>query len=159
MIVRALFVLVALLLAVQLVPYGRSHTNPPVVDEPAWDRAQTRELFLRTCGDCHSHETAWPWYSYVAPMSWLVQYDVDEARSHFNVSLWGPDQDHGDEAAGLVREGEMPLWYYVPAHPKAQLVEAERQELIRGLVATFGDEDEHRDDRAGEDQPAHEHEH
>jgi mono/diheme cytochrome c family protein len=128
-------------LGIQLVPYGREHANPPVAREPAWDRPRTRELFFRACKDCHSHETVWPWYSFVAPASWLVQHDVDEARSHFDVSDWGRERNHGDEAAAEVREGEMPLWYYLPAHPEAQLSDAERAELIAGLVATFGDEE------------------
>jgi len=92
-------------------------------------------------GDCHSNETEWPWYSSVAPISWLVQHDVEEARSHFNVSEWGRAKNHGDEAAKEVRDGEMPPWFYRPAHPEARLSDAERQELIAGLVATFGDEE------------------
>ena len=131
----------AVAIGIQLVPYGRAHTNPPVVREPAWDSASTRELFFRACKDCHSHETEWPWYSHVAPASWLVQYDVDEARSHFDVSDWGREHNEGDEAAEMVREGEMPLWYYAIAHREARLSDAERDALLAGLVATFGDEE------------------
>jgi mono/diheme cytochrome c family protein len=127
--------------ALQLVPYGREHTNPSVVREPAWDRPRTRELFFRACKDCHSHETEWPWYSFMAPASWLVHYDVHEARSHFDVSDWGRAHNHGDEAAKLVRDGEMPLWYYRIAHPEARLSEREREQLVAGLVATFGEEE------------------
>jgi mono/diheme cytochrome c family protein len=126
--------------AVQLVPYGRSHTNPPVVEEPIWDAEPTRTLFFRACGDCHSNETVWPWYSHVAPISWLVQHDVDEGREHFNVSRYDRPRQDADEAAGMVREGEMPPWFYLPAHPEAQLSEADRKALLRGLVRTFGDE-------------------
>jgi mono/diheme cytochrome c family protein len=128
-------------LAVQLVPYGRGHENPAVVREPDWDRPSTREIFFRTCKDCHSNQTAWPWYSFVAPASWLVQRDVDEGRSHFNVSEWGREENHGDEAAEMVRKTEMPPWFYLPAHPEARLSETEREELIAGLVATFGEEE------------------
>jgi len=137
---RGIPALVGLLLLIQVVPYGRDHTNPPVVKEPDWDRPRTRELFFQACKNCHSNETGWPWYSSVAPISWLVQHDVEEARSHFNVSEWGRRRNHGDEAAKEVREGEMPPWFYLPAHPEARLTDAERQELIAGLVATFGDE-------------------
>jgi len=127
---------------IQLVPYGRAHENPAVAREPAWDRPGTRELFFRVCKDCHSNETEWPWYSFVAPVSWLVQHDVDEGRSHFNASEWGRKEQHGDEAAEVFREGEMPPWFYLPAHPEARLPEPERRELLAGLVATFGEEDE-----------------
>ena len=59
-------------LLIQLVPFGRDHTNPPVVQEPKWDSPATRELAKRACFDCHSNETVWPWYSNIAPVSWLV---------------------------------------------------------------------------------------
>jgi mono/diheme cytochrome c family protein len=136
-------VALGLLVAIQLVPYGRAHTNPAVVREPEWDSPRTRELFFRACKDCHSHETVWPWYSHVAPMSWLVQYDVDEARSHFDVSEWGREHNEGDEAAEMVREGEMPLWYYLPAHPEARLSDAERDELRRWVrdAARFAEQE------------------
>jgi mono/diheme cytochrome c family protein len=133
---------VALMLLIQLVPYGHDRTNPAVASEPTWDSARTRELFFRACKDCHSHETQWPWYSTIAPASWLVHRDVDEGRSHFNVSAWGRRKNHGDEAAELVHEGEMPPWFYLPAHPEARLSEAEKAELIRGLERTFP-EDHH----------------
>jgi mono/diheme cytochrome c family protein len=132
--------LAAAALAIQLVPYGRETSPPPVVREPDWDRPRTRELFFRACRDCHSNETVWPWYAAVAPASWLMRWDVDAARAHFNVSEWGrAAKNHGDDAAKAVREGEMPLWYYLPFHPDAQLSDAERRELVAGLVATFGE--------------------
>lgn len=140
---NGLLVLLGLALVIQFVPYGRDHSNPPVAGEPAWDRARTRELFFRTCKDCHSNETTWPWYASLAPTSWLVQYDVDEGRSHFNVSEWGREEkNEGEEAAEQLREGEMPPWFYLPAHPEARLSEADRDDLIRGLAATFGEEAE-----------------
>jgi len=141
MLSRAVVIAIAVFAVIQLVPYGRDHTNPPVVAEPAWDTPRTRELFYVTCRDCHSNETVWPWYASVAPMSWLVQRDVDEGREHLNVSQWGQGKQDADEAASMVRKEEMPPWFYLPAHPEAQLSDPERQELIRGLVATFGDED------------------
>jgi hypothetical protein len=133
---------VILFALIQFVPYGRDHENPPVIAEPAWDSPQTRELFFRACKDCHSHETNWPWYASIAPISWMMQYDIDEGRSHFNVSRWGQGKQDADEAAGMLRKGEMPPWFYLPAHPEAQLTDAEKQALIAGFVATFGDEQE-----------------
>jgi hypothetical protein len=61
---------------IQLVPFGRDHTNPVVTAEPRWDSPVTRELADRACFDCHSNETEWPWYAGVAPVSWLVYRDV-----------------------------------------------------------------------------------
>lgn len=106
-------------LAIQLVPYGRAHDNPPVISEPQWDSPRTRELFFTTCGDCHSNETRWPWYSNIAPISWLVQRDVDEGRAACNVSEWGQaKQDCGDSAETLAG-GSMPPRSYVLLHPSA----------------------------------------
>ena len=133
-------VLGAFILA-QLVPYGRAHANPPVQAEPQWDTPQTRALFDRACADCHSNQTKWPWYSNVAPVSWLVQRHVDEGRSKFNVSVPGFGEDAG-KAASEVREGAMPEPTYLPMHPEARLTAAERDQLIRGLAATFGNKAE-----------------
>ena len=138
---RSLVVAAGLLGAAQLIPYGRSHGNPATVAEPKWNAPETRELFFRVCRDCHSNETEWPWYSQIAPVSWLVQYDVDEGRSHFNVSEWGQGEQHGDEAAKMVREGEMPLWFYLPLHSEARLTPEEHARFVEGLVQTFGDEE------------------
>jgi mono/diheme cytochrome c family protein len=142
---RTLLGLVVVLVLIQFIPYGRDHASPPVVLEPVWDSPATRELFFRSCGDCHSNETSWPWYSNIAPVSWLVQKDVDEGREEFNVSEWNRKENEGDEAAEEVREGEMPLFIYTLTHPEARLSDADREALTRGLVATFGDEGEHDD--------------
>ena len=134
------------LLIIQFVPYGRDHTNPPVIAEPAWDSPQTRTLFFRACADCHSNETRWPRYSTIAPASWLITRDVMEGRAEFNVSEWGRPDNEGDDAAKTVQNGEMPPWFYLPLHPEASLSPAERQQLINGLLATFGGNLERGDD-------------
>ena len=125
-------------LLIQLVPYGRSHTNPPVVQEPVWDRPETRLLAQRACFDCHSNETVWPWYSNVAPVSWLVQRDVDEGRRHLNFSEWGMGGREVREVGETIGEGEMPPLYYVMLQPKAKLSVQERDALINGLFASIG---------------------
>ena len=66
---RGFVIVIVGFLAIQLVPYGRTHTNPPVTAEPAWDSPQTRALAVRACFDCHSNETVWPWYTSIAPIS------------------------------------------------------------------------------------------
>ncbi len=133
-------VLVGGILLIQLAPYGRDHTNPPVVQEPAWDSPQTRELAMRACGDCHSNTTVWPWYSNIAPVSWLVYRHTVEGRDKLNFSEWNRPQRDADEAAEMVSEGEMPLVPYVMMHKSAQLTPAEQEALIQGLQATFGGE-------------------
>lgn len=127
-----------LLVAIQAVPYGRSHTNPPVRAEPAWDSPRTRGLADAACYACHSNETVWPWYSNIAPASWLIQRDVDEGRAEVNFSKWDRPQREAGESAKTVREGEMPPVYYAALHPSAQLSPSERQDLILGLEVTLG---------------------
>jgi Haem-binding domain len=73
-----LLFLIGAFLLIQLIPYGHDHANPPVGAEPAWDSPATRELATAACFDCHSNETEWPWYTSVAPFSWLTQRDVEE---------------------------------------------------------------------------------
>jgi mono/diheme cytochrome c family protein len=147
MIYKVIGAVVLLFVAMQFVPYGRDHANPAVVAEPQWDTQTTRELFARACADCHSNETKWPWYSNIAPVSWLVQHDVDEGREHFNVSMWGVQKkNEGDEAVKEVKEGEMPPCAYTAAHPEAKLTESEKALLIKGLSATFGEKNGHGED-------------
>jgi mono/diheme cytochrome c family protein len=121
---------------IQLVPYGRDHTNPPVVAEPAWDSARTEALARDACFACHSNETEWPWYTNVAPMSWLVQHDVDEGRATLNFSDWNRGQFELEDIGDVVREGEMPPTQYTLIHADARLTDAERQQLAAGLEAT-----------------------
>ena len=134
-------IVLGLFLLIQLVPYGRNHTNPAVAQEPAWDSAQTRELAQRACFDCHSNETTWPWYSNVAPVSWLLQHDVEDGRRRLNFSEWNLRQRGADEAAKTVQNGSMPRWFYIPLHPQANLSAADKAALIKGLQATFGSGD------------------
>jgi hypothetical protein len=133
--------LVVVLVAIQIVPYGRHHANPPGRVEPPWDAPGTRALAVRACYDCHSNETIWPWYSRVAPMSWLAQRDVDEGRRKVNFSEWDRSQKEAPESAKAVRKGEMPPWFYVALHPDARLTAEETQALIAGLEATLGRKD------------------
>jgi mono/diheme cytochrome c family protein len=132
----AMVVVVVLFVAAQFVPYGRDHSNPPVTTEPAWDSASTRQLAGRACIDCHSNETRWPWYSNVAPISWLVQRDVDEGRAELN---WSTSRSgKAEDSAEALREGWMPPGTYTVLHPDARLSADEVDALARGLQATFG---------------------
>lgn len=130
--------LVGLLAAIQIVPYGRKHTNPPVVAEPAWDTPRTRELAERACFDCHSNETKWPWYAHVAPLSWAMQRDVVAGRSVMNFSEWTRPNELAEQAGSSVNRRDMPPKTYVLLHDHAVLTEDEKVELARGLHATFG---------------------
>jgi hypothetical protein len=131
---RAAWVGGALVLAVagiQLVPVERS--NPPMETEVAAPPA-ARAVLRRACYDCHSHETRWPWYAQVAPVSWLVANDVQEGRRELNFSQW-QRRDARRQAKAThevweqVSKGTMPPWYYTPLHPEARLSVEDREAL------------------------------
>jgi mono/diheme cytochrome c family protein len=130
--------LVVLFAAIQLVPYGRDHANPAVQQEPNWDSPQTRQLAVAACFDCHSNQTQWPWYSNIAPVSWLIQHDVEEGRRALNFSEWGNRHAEVDEIPEVIHRGSMPPSYYGLIHPPAQLTSAQTETLIQGIQATFG---------------------
>jgi hypothetical protein len=134
---KGLACLIAVFALIQAIPYGRTHENPGVLKEPAWDTPRTRELAKRACFDCHSNETRWPRYANVAPLSWVVQHDVEVARDVLNFSAWNEPFTLANASASSVQTGNMPPAKYRMAHPEADLTPAETQELARGLDATL----------------------
>src|SRR5579862_9357382 len=123
---------------IQFVPFGHTHTNPPETKEPEWSSAQMGDLVHRACFDCHSNKTVWPWYSNVAPVSWLLQRDVNGGRSHLNFTEWDLPQKHAKDVAQEVKQGDMPPWFYLPMHPAARLTAAEKQALTDGAAKSLG---------------------
>jgi hypothetical protein len=123
---------VALFLVAQLVPVDR--TNPPVESDVAAP-AEVRAILERACFDCHSHETRWPWYSRVAPVSWWVSGHVEAGRRSLNFSRW-PTYDFESQDL-LFRQIEteitndaMPLPSYLRGHPEARLSASDRQVIL-----------------------------
>lgn len=110
-------------IGIQFVPVDRS--NPPVrgeIEAPP----RVAEIFRRSCYDCHSHETDWPWYSRVAPVSWVLAHHVDEGRSELNFSTWSDlgEKDRSELVHDIweeTSEGHMPLREYLILHPEAKL--------------------------------------
>jgi heme-binding protein len=124
--------LLGLVTALQFVPVSR--TNPPE-RERAIAPPDVRTILQRSCYDCHSNETHWPWYSRIAPASFLISRDVTEGRRELNLSTWS-QYDARRKARKLreigeqVEKGKMPQWYYVILHPDARLSAADRQLLL-----------------------------
>jgi len=127
----AVLALAAVFVAIQLVPVHRD--NPPVasdLDAPA----DVKSILRRACYDCHSNETRWPWYAYVAPVSWLVAHDVEEGRRELNFSIWGsyPEKkriSHAGNAVEEIEEGHMPLPKYLITHRDARVTPEELEKL------------------------------
>jgi len=123
---------------IQIIPFGKDHTNPPVVSEPNWDSPETRALAKRSCFDCHSNETNWPIYSNIAPLSWLIMVDVTSAREVMNFSDWTPIPGLDTKEIGeVVLSGEMPPAPYLLLHPGARLTPEEAQRLAEGLAKSL----------------------
>ncbi len=120
---KGLLGLVVAIVAIQLVPVDRA--SPPVETEfPAPENV--RAVLRRACYDCHSNESVWPWYSRVAPVSWLVARDVREGRKELNFSTWNLYAEKrrarkAKEIQEQVAKGEMPPWFYVAMHREAAL--------------------------------------
>ena len=109
--------------------------NPAVTHTVNWDSPETERLWNQTCADCHSNETVYPWYSYVAPIGWLVAHDTHEGRGKLNISENFRVDIH--EMIAVIQEGEMPLPIYTITHPEARLSDTEKQALIKGLQTTL----------------------
>jgi hypothetical protein len=127
--------IVVLLILIQFIPV--SHANPPVTREIQWDSPQTQELAQRACFDCHSNETVWPWYAYVAPVSWRIANHVNEGRRRLNFSEWDRPNENEERIVEDMSSGRMPLWDYLLLHPEAKLTPTEQQALIDGLKQTL----------------------
>jgi hypothetical protein len=119
-------VLAGIFVLIQLIPYGHNHNNPAVTNPYAWKDPQAEAIARKACFDCHSNETVWPWYSNIAPISWMVQSHVDEGRQRLNFS---ESRGELDEIPGEVMEGGMPPSSYTPMHPDARLTDQEKQIL------------------------------
>lgn len=131
---------VGTLVLIQLIPYGRTHSNPTGSGEPSWSSPRTRELMVNSCFSCHSNNVKWPWYSNVAPVSWAVTEHVDDGREAVNYSDFVTDPGNAEESIEVIQEGSMPPGYFTRfgLHPEAKLTDAEVAELVAGLRATPG---------------------
>jgi hypothetical protein len=129
---RAGVVLAAAVAAIQFVPVER--VNPPVEsDIVAPD--DVNKILRRSCYDCHSNETRWPWYARVAPVSWIIARDVEEGRRELNFSVWNKSTSARrarkfKEIVEQVEGNKMPQWYYVILHPDAKLEPSEKEIIL-----------------------------
>jgi len=133
---RLLIAAVVVFALIQLIPFGHNRTNPPIVSEPNWSSPEARALAKEHCFQCHSNETKWPWYSNIAPGSWLIAMDVIEGREKFNFSDWNNNPGEIDEMAEVIQSGEMPPIQYWVFHPNSRMNDQQKQELIQALESS-----------------------
>ncbi len=146
-----LWAIPALLIIIQLVRIDKN--NPPADPENDYlsivnPPSETTQLIKASCYDCHSNHTRYPWYSNVAPVSWLLRNHIVEGRKHLNFSEWAAydaeKQAHKtEECAEVIGEKEMPMKGYVWLHPEARLSDAQRQQMMEWF--SVGSKDEGRE--------------
>lgn len=140
----ALPALAGVLVLIQFVPVER--TNPPVTADLVAP-ADVKAVLKESCYDCHSNETVWPWYSTVAPVSWMLVRDIEEARDEYNLSEWErmdaeEQAETREEMWEMASEGEMPPWSYLLVHPESRVTEADLAVLRPWLLAGTEEHDE-----------------
>ena len=123
---------------IQFIPVDR--TNPPIQPSQNFVNVEQTpqkisEILKNSCYDCHSFETKYPKYAYVAPISWSVKHHINEGREHVNFSIWTTynrnlKKNIMEKAILTIEDGKMPMPGYVAQHPEARLSEAERKILI-----------------------------
>jgi hypothetical protein len=137
--VYLIVVVLAVLAAIQL--FQPERTNPPVNPEMTFEAVakpapEVVSIIRRACSDCHTNSTVWPWYSRIAPVSWLVADDVKEGREHLNFSEWSllgneMSREKLKRICSEVRKGDMPLWQYRLIHSQARLSQADVDALCK----------------------------
>ncbi len=125
---------------IQLVPYGRDRTQPPITGEPQWASAETRTLMVNACFHCHASEVDYPGYGNVAPASWAVQSHINGGRSEVNYQQFATDPGNADDTIRVIRDGSMPPAYFTRFgnNPEAALTDEQKAALIAGLEKTPG---------------------
>ncbi len=136
---RSALIALVLLLAIQVLPVKRD--NAPITGAQTIYAAepmpqQVRTVLQHSCSNCHSEETRWPWYSYVAPVSWMVAHDVHDARKNMNFSRWASytpakQEDKLEEICEQIMNGDMPDRKYALFHREARPTQAERDAVCR----------------------------
>ena len=134
---------VAVFALIQAVPYGRSEVKSTgTAGEPTWDSPTTRQLVVSACYDCHSNEVEYPAYSKIAPISWMVASHVGEGRDKLNFSTYTTNKHGFRDVVEVIQDKSMPPSYFTHfgRHPEAKLTDAQIEQLVTGLRATFGSE-------------------
>ncbi len=124
-------VIVGVFISMQLIPLNQ--VNPKIIQDIAAP-AKIDQILRTSCYDCHSNETVWPWYSRIAPGSFLITRDVIEGRKHINFSEFSEldafdSTDIAEEIIEVLEDGAMPILPYLLLHPGASLSDSEKQAL------------------------------
>ncbi len=133
-----LIALLTLFVIIQFIPSGRP-ANQPIVGQDIFEiieiPAEVESLLKNACYDCHSQSVKYPWYSYVAPVSWLVARDVNMSREHIDFGNWGKLTKRKQikalgEIAEEIEDGNMPMQIYITMHSEANLTTEQRALIV-----------------------------
>jgi hypothetical protein len=143
MVKKTVLSLILLIVLFQFVPVQR--TNPSV-EAALQVNPQVSDVLKKACFDCHSHETVWPWYSRIAPVSWLIAHDVNHGRKYINFSAWelmnADDKNFAClQIRDVVEKGDMPLKSYTLLHRRAYLTDADKQLIYTWVDAVTAEND------------------
>jgi hypothetical protein len=149
---RLVLALIILLVVAQLVQPKR--TNPPVIPSRSLEAhvqvpGRVQFVLRRACGDCHSNQTVWPWYSHVAPISWLITSDVNQGRHHIDFDDWEAQESPNEATEHLalickeVRDRAMPPISYRMMHKQSRL-SPEELDVVCAWSQSFGSKFESR---------------
>ena len=140
---KIIIAVILIIVIIQLIPSDRS--NPAVNTNKEFmtlmkPPSNIQKILRDSCYDCHSHETIYPWYSNIAPISWLINEHVRNGRRHLNFSLWEDYKETKkdvkiEECIEMIKSGEMPMKGYVIFHNNADLTLTEKKELINWLTS------------------------
>ncbi|MEO1437454.1 MAG: heme-binding domain-containing protein, partial [Bacteroidota bacterium] len=124
--------------------------------------AEMATLIKNTCYDCHSHETTYPWYTNVAPVSWWIKGHIDHGKEHFNFSEFGLYEPGRaahklEEAYEETEEKHMPLSSYTWMHPEAKLSDEDRTKVVEYFKGLYAAAEQHGGDHDGHDHDEHSH--
>lgn len=133
-----LLVLIGALVVIQF--FRIDKTNPPVDRQKDYLSSmevplEIAQILKTSCYDCHSDEAIYPWYSNVAPVSWMLKHHINEGREHVNFSTWMDYSEKKkisihEEITEVLEEGEMPMLSYTLIHSDAKLSESSKAALI-----------------------------
>jgi len=135
---KILIALVAIFVIMQFVPANLPEVSDDITNDLIANNdipIEVENILRNTCYDCHSNQTVYPWYSYVAPVKFLISRDTEEGREHVNFSEWETlsKMDKAevlDELMEEVEEGEMPMKIYPLTHPEARLSDSDVETLL-----------------------------
>ncbi len=153
------WVVLFVLIGIQFVPVeyenpaeNSLHTFESTMNPPT----EIMSLMKKACYDCHTYQTKWPWYSKIAPVSWLIEHDVTEGRRHLNLSVWAnysvsKKVKKLSEIAGELNEKNMPMPIYITMHAEADLTDADRKKIANWVEDQSDKLDEKADAEADTD--------